>query len=44
MNDSDIYIRENIGVVYDGDNFPGQLSASKQLSQISWKVSINTGI
>ena len=33
MNDSDIYIRENIGVVYDGDNFPNYLSA-KQLSNI----------
>ena len=27
MNDNDIHIRENIGVVYDGDNFPNYLSA-----------------
>ena len=33
MNDNDIHIRENIGVVYDGDNFPNYLSA-KQLSNI----------
>lgn len=33
MTDANVEIRENIGVVYDGDNFPGYLSA-EQLSNI----------
>ena len=33
MGDGDTWIRENIGVVYDGDNFPDYLTA-KQLSNI----------
>lgn len=33
MCDADVDVRENIGVVYDGDNFPGYLTA-KQLSYI----------
>ena len=33
MQDDDTHIREKIGVVYDGDNFPDYLSA-KQLSNI----------
>lgn len=33
MCDTDVDVRENIGVVYDGDNFPGYLTA-KQLSYI----------
>lgn len=33
MTDADTDIREKIGVVYDGDNFPGYLTA-EQLSQI----------
>ena len=33
MRDTDTDIREKIGVVYDGDNFPGFWSA-KQLSQV----------
>lgn len=33
MKDSDVELRENIGMVYDGDNFPGHLTAS-QLSHI----------
>ncbi len=33
MQDADTDIREKIGVVYDGDNFPGFLTA-KQLSQV----------
>lgn len=33
MGDDDTWIRENIGVVYDGDNFPSYLTA-KQLSNI----------
>lgn len=33
MCDTDLDVRENIGVVYDGDNFPGYLTA-KQLSYI----------
>lgn len=33
MGDSDTDIREKIGVVYDGDNFPGYWTA-KQLSQV----------
>ncbi|MBM6827479.1 ABC transporter ATP-binding protein [Mordavella massiliensis] len=33
MTDDNVEIRENIGVVYDGDNFPGYLSA-EQLSNI----------
>lgn len=33
MQDDDTHIREKIGVVYDGDNFPDYLSA-KQLSLI----------
>ena len=33
MGDDDTWIRENIGVVYDGDNFPDYLTA-KQLSNI----------
>lgn len=33
MTDTDTAIREDIGVVYDGDNFPGYLSAS-QLAHI----------
>ena len=37
MNDNDIHIRENIGVVYDGDNFPNYLSA-KQLPSYKRKV------
>lgn len=27
MDDSDVALRENIGIVYDGDNFPGYLTA-----------------
>lgn len=33
MSDADTDIREHIGVVYDGDNFPGFLTA-KQLAQV----------
>lgn len=33
MSDSDTELRENIGVVYDGDNLPGYLSA-KQIADI----------
>ena len=33
MQDSDTELRENIGVVYDGDNFPQSLTA-EQLSQV----------
>lgn len=33
MSDSDTAVREKIGVVYDGDNFPGYLTAA-QLSEI----------
>ena len=33
MTDANVEIRENIGVVYDGDNFPGYLS-EEQLSNI----------
>lgn len=33
MQDNDIEVRENIGVVYDGDNFPGFWTA-KQLSEV----------
>lgn len=29
MNDKDTLIREDIGVVYDGDNFPGYLNAER---------------
>ena len=29
MTDANVEIRENIGVVYDGDNFPGYLSAEQ---------------
>jgi ABC-2 type transport system ATP-binding protein len=29
MSDGDISLREEIGVVYDGDNFPDYLSAEK---------------
>lgn len=32
MNDTDISLREDIGVVYDGDNFPDYLSAEKLAS------------
>lgn len=45
MKDKDIQIRENIGVVYDGDNFPGYLTA-RQISDImagiyqQWDVSL----
>lgn len=33
MNDSDVELRESIGIVYDGDNFPGYLTA-EQLCRI----------
>ncbi len=45
MKDKDIQIRENIGVVYDGDDFPGYLTA-RQISDImagiyqQWDVSL----
>ena len=29
MNDNDTLVREDIGVVYDGDNFPGYLNAER---------------
>lgn len=32
MNDKDTLLRENIGVVYDGDNFPGYLNAESLAS------------
>lgn len=40
MNDSDVELRENIGVVYDGDNFPGYLTA-KQLCRIMQGIFTN---
>lgn len=40
MQDSDTDIKEKIGVVYDGDNFPGDLSA-EELSQIMQGVYAN---
>lgn len=39
MTDEDMEIREDIGVVYDGDNFPNYLTAN-QLSQIMQKLYI----
>lgn len=40
MQENDIAIKEKIGVVYDGDNFPGYLSAG-ELSQIMQKLYAN---
>lgn len=40
MQDSDTDTKEKIGVVYDGDNFPGYLSA-EELSQIMQGVYVN---
>lgn len=40
MQDSDTDTKEKIGVVYDGDNFPGYLSA-EELSQIMQRVYAN---
>ena len=44
MNDNDIHIRENIGVVYDGDNFPNYLSGLSSYLCKFWKNIFGEGI